>query len=73
MFSQNVVNEDFNDEFDDVWMIFDEYICFMCFMSLKIGNCIDLGSRIKFQKIKNQFVFAQNVVNVSFDVEYYDI
>ena len=50
MFSQNVVNESCNDEFDDVWMIFDEYVYFMCFMSLKIGNCVDLGSRIKFQK-----------------------
>ena len=49
MFSQNVVNESCNDEFDDVWMIFDEYVYFMCFMSLKIGNCVELGSRIKFQ------------------------
>ena len=50
MFSQNVVNESCNDEFDYVWMIFDEYVYFMCFMSLKIGNCVELGSRIKFQK-----------------------
>ena len=46
MFFQNVVNESCNDEFDDVWMIFDEYVYFMCFMSLKIGNCVELGSRI---------------------------
>ena len=49
IFSQNVVNESCNDEFDDVWMIFYKYVYFMCFMSLKIGNFIDLGSCIKFQ------------------------
>ena len=46
IFSQNVVNESCNDEFDDVWMIFDEYVYFMCFMILKFWNCIELGSRI---------------------------
>ena len=50
LFSQNVVNESWNYEFYDVCMIIDDYVYFMCFMSLKIGNCVELGSCIKFQK-----------------------
>ena len=52
MFYQNAVNEICNDKFDDVWMISDEYVYFMCFMSLKIVNYVVLGSHIKFQKNK---------------------
>ena len=61
MFSQNVVNESCNDEFYDVWMIFDEYVYFMCFMSLKIGNCVEIGICIKFQKNENENLFLLNM------------
>ena len=78
IFSQNVVNESCNDEFDDVWMIFDEYVYFMCFMILKIGNCVELGSRI-FREINTYIMSYINFKNVGiywkFDRynHYYDV
>ena len=71
IFSQNVVNESCNDEFDDVWMIFDEYVYFMCFMILKIWNCVELGSRI-FCEINTYLMsyinFKNIFINWNFDV-----
>ena len=42
---------------------FDEYVYFMCFMILKIGNCVELGSRI-FCEINKYIMSYINFKNV---------
>ena len=42
---------------------FDEYVYFMFFMILKIGNCVELGSRI-FREINTYIMSYINFKNV---------
>ena len=51
MLYQNVLNQSFNDEFYDVWMIFYKYVYFMCFLSYKIAICVKLVLISKFYKM----------------------
>ena len=51
MLYQNVLNESCNDEFYDVWVIFDEYVYIMCFLSYKIAIYVKLVLISKFHKM----------------------
>ena len=57
---------------------FDEYVYFMCFMILKIWNCVELGSRI-FCEINTYMMSYINFKNILIDWNfdrynrYYDV